>query len=199
MTSTGTAEPETHNPDYGIILPSGELIGGTLEGFPKRLVQRLHKASSDPEREMLLGELLAFYTKQAPEQMVAEDWLSLAGCISDLSTRARVLLACGGSMERSRCFPAAAAIYREVVRVEPLERHTWYYAHNNLGFCLNQLRDFAAGEASCRAALRIDAGLPNAHKNLGLALRPPQAPQAPRCAGHPFLAASVRPSAILPA
>src|SRR5207249_4331376 len=45
-----------------------------------------------------------------------------------------------------------------------------YFINNNLGFSLNTLEQFAAGEKYCRRAIEIDPNRPNAYKNLGIAL-----------------------------
>ena len=50
------------------------------------------------------------------------------------------------------------------------ERH-WYLLNNNLGYSLNQLGRHGEAESYCRAAIAIDAGRHNAHKNLGLSLQ----------------------------
>jgi tetratricopeptide (TPR) repeat protein len=158
-------------PEYGIILPSGETIAAPVDQFPKHLLKRLLTALDDSERGMFLKELLVFYGHHAPTKLVEQDWVSLANGITDLEARARLLLACGPCLETPRFYSEAAAVYREVIRLEPVEHKVWYYAHNNLGYCLNQLSDFASAEICCRAALRIDDHLPNAHKNLGLSLQ----------------------------
>jgi tetratricopeptide (TPR) repeat protein len=157
--------------DYAIILQSGEFIGASYAEFPARLLQRLLTAQDDPERVTLLTELLAFYRTNAPNKTAEQDWVSLPACVSDLERRSRLMLACGLGLETPHFYSQAAAVYRELIRLEPVEHKVWYYAHNNLGYCLNQLREFAGAEIYCRTALRIDAELPNAHKNLGLSLQ----------------------------
>ena len=42
--------------------------------------------------------------------------------------------------------------------------------NNNLGYSLNQVGRHGEAEACCRAAIAIDAGRHNAHKNLGISL-----------------------------
>ena len=54
--------------------------------------------------------------------------------------------------------------------MEPERNHAWYFIHNNLGYSLNQLGQFAEGEKCCRDAIEINPSRPNAHKNLGIAL-----------------------------
>jgi tetratricopeptide (TPR) repeat protein len=55
------------------------------------------------------------------------------------------------------------------VALEPVGEPTWYLLHNNLGYCLVQMRRYAEAERWCRAAIAINPLRHNAHKNLGLA------------------------------
>jgi CheY-like chemotaxis protein len=67
-------------------------------------------------------------------------------------------------------FELAAQAYRRALVLEPQDRAAWYYAHNNLGFCLNQMHDFREAESYLRQAIEIEPAWHNAYKNLGVAL-----------------------------
>ena len=54
--------------------------------------------------------------------------------------------------------------------MEPIRNDTWYFIHNNLGYCYNQVGQFDEGERCCRSAIQINPSRPNGHKNLGIAL-----------------------------
>jgi tetratricopeptide (TPR) repeat protein len=156
---------------YGVVLPGGEVISGTAEEYPVRLVEWLHRETVDKEKADIIHLLLEFYMEAARHRLAGENWPDLLGTIADLALRAHTAMAVGCHMEKVGDFAKATEVYRTVILMEPIDRKVWYYAHNNLGFCLNQLGDFIGGEEFCREALRINPVLPNAHKNLGLALQ----------------------------
>jgi tetratricopeptide (TPR) repeat protein len=158
-------------PRYVFNLPNGETIGGTAAEFPALIEERLRMAQDDPERALLLRALMLFLAKTDPKRLAAENWSERMACIEDLTLRARMMLVTGCELEIVKDFTAAAAVYRQAILMEPLDADVWYYCHNNLGFSLNQLGDFVGGEAFCREALRISTTLPNAYKNLALALQ----------------------------
>jgi len=75
-----------------------------------------------------------------------------------------------GQLEESRGdYAAAIRQYREALSLEPCSTQTWYLIHNNLGYALNQIGEHASAIPYLQRALAIDAGRPNAYKNLGLA------------------------------
>lgn len=75
-----------------------------------------------------------------------------------------------GSIEESRGdYAAAAQRYRVALAMEPCSTPTWYFIHNNLGYSLNQLKEYSSAIPYLQKALEIDPGRPNAYKNLGLA------------------------------
>jgi tetratricopeptide (TPR) repeat protein len=60
--------------------------------------------------------------------------------------------------------------YRRALALEPKDESVWYYAHNNLGFCLNQIHRHSEAEPFLRQAIEIDPKRYNAYKNLGVSL-----------------------------
>ena len=90
--------------------------------------------------------------------------------IPDLEEQAAYFLYLGGAAEQRKDFEAAVIFYQRALALEPMKLEVWYFAHNNLGFSLNQLGRFSDGEKFCRDAIRIDSNRSNGHKNLGLAL-----------------------------
>lgn len=60
--------------------------------------------------------------------------------------------------------------YKRALALEPQDRAAWYFVHNNLGFCLNQLHDYRTAEAYLREAIEIEPAWHNAYKNLGVSL-----------------------------
>lgn len=88
----------------------------------------------------------------------------------DAQGRAGILLAAGCVLEKARDYPSAAESYRAAFAYPKKKDETWYFLHNNLGYCMNQLGEHAEAEELCRAAIGIDSRRHNAYKNLGVAL-----------------------------
>jgi tetratricopeptide (TPR) repeat protein len=80
------------------------------------------------------------------------------------------LLWLGSILEGVLDFEAAIACYGQAIAMEPADHKTWYFIHNNIGYCLNQVGKFVEAEWYCQAAISIDRSLYHAHKNLGVAL-----------------------------
>ena len=155
----------------GIILPSGETIEGTVVTYPRLIAERIQITKSDDECMMLLNELTQFYTEYAPPRASEQNWIELATGIKDLEARATALMAMGGRLEKCKAWTDARNVYLEAICIEPTDRKMWYFAHNNLGYCLNQQGRFEEGESYCRKAITIDCKRGNAYKNTGLALQ----------------------------
>jgi len=78
-------------------------------------------------------------------------------------------LALGSLEEGKGDYAAAAQRYRAALAMEPCSTVTWYFIHNNLGYSLNQIKEYSSAIPYLRTAVEIDPGRPNAYKNLGLA------------------------------
>lgn len=155
----------------GVILPSGETIEGNCMTYPRLLAERIRISTMDDERFHLVNELAQFYAESAPTRAIEQNWMELASGIKDLDKRAHALLTIGGRLEACKAWAEAIQVYQAVTCIEPVDQKMWYFAHNNLGFCLNQLGRFDEGEAFCRKALKIDPTRSNAYKNTALALQ----------------------------
>ena len=83
--------------------------------------------------------------------------------------RAECFLLLGSECEKADDYGIAARLYRLGIECGPIEIGTRYFLHNNLGYCLNRLRQHDEAEQMCLAAIGIDPRRFNAYKNLGLA------------------------------
>jgi tetratricopeptide (TPR) repeat protein len=88
-------------------------------------------------------------------------------CVSD-EQRASSLFTLGQIMENMGDYAHAAEYYRQAYAVKTFDQFTRYYINNNLGYCLNQLKEFEEAKGYLLSALKIDPTRPNAYKNLGL-------------------------------
>ncbi|MBF0503372.1 MAG: hypothetical protein HQM09_24850 [Candidatus Riflebacteria bacterium] len=92
-------------------------------------------------------------------------------CSDDRTTHARMILGLGQTSEQLKQWEAAIGYYSAGIELNAEnDRETWYFLHNNLGYCLNVLGKFQAGETYLRKAIGIDDGKPNGFKNLGISL-----------------------------
>lgn len=83
--------------------------------------------------------------------------------------KARCYLAMGQLMEQMQNYEMAIKYYSRALALEPINIDTWYFIHNNLGYCLNHFGRYAEAETYCRRAIEIDPLRYNAYKNLGIA------------------------------
>ena len=134
----------------------------------KRLVASMHRHQiAARESALELIDLYAAHRLDADARAVA---LMLITAHVEPGARAVECLGMGLRMEAARRFDLAAWAYTLGVAYEPTDTDDWYWLNNNLGFSLNQIGCHLAAEPHCRAAIRCDPGLYNAHKNLGVAL-----------------------------
>jgi tetratricopeptide (TPR) repeat protein len=80
--------------------------------------------------------------------------------------RAHLMLGC--ACEKETNFDEAVDCYTKAVTAKPRDPRIRYFANNNLGYSLVKLGRFDEAECFCQAAIRINPGQYNAHKNLGL-------------------------------
>ena len=79
---------------------------------------------------------------------------------------ANLMLGC--ACEKETNFDVAVECYSKAVTAEPQDPRICYFANNNLGYSLVKLGRFEEAEGFCQAAIQINPGQYNAHKNLGL-------------------------------
>ena len=88
-------------------------------------------------------------------------------CVND-EQRSASLFTLGQIMEDMNDYARAAEYYRQAYSMKSFDKQTRYFINNNLGYCLNQLKEFEEAKGYLLSALKIDPNLPNAYKNLGL-------------------------------
>lgn len=148
----------------GAELPEDEAL--TAKELESHLLKQL--ADSGGEDRRVLWELCRFYS-QTRRQPVARTYLErLLKKPCELEERAGYIFALGQLAEQVRDYSSAAVYYRQALSMEPCDKKTWYFIHNNLGFSLNQMKQFEEAVRRLKAAIDIDASYSNAHKNLGL-------------------------------
>lgn len=132
------------------------------------LLDRLESEKEAPHEA--LWELALFYKNARQFDKALTYFRQRREIARNLEEEAACLLKLGQIMEGMRDYPQATRYYEEAVALEPRDGIVSYYINNNLGFSLNTLGDFVTGEIYCRKAIEIDPAMPNAHKNLGIAL-----------------------------
>lgn len=148
--------------------PEGEPVELPFAEVKRLLLAQLQDSSKC--RKSTLKQL-AYIHAEARHYDQALDYLrQLIPLELDLEQRAACVLAMGALAEKQEDFEAAVKFYRHALSMEPERSDVWFFIHNNLGYSLNRLGQFAEGEQFCRAAISINAARPNGHKNLGIAL-----------------------------
>ena len=158
-----SAKPNTPQPST----PSGS-AEPDLAQMERVLKEQLDQADKNP-RDVLWQLARLYQATKRPDQAL-QCLRRILASESDLEVKAGCVLALGQTMEQCNDFPAAIRFYREAMAMEPIRNDTWYFIHNNLGYCYNQIGQFDEGERCCRSAIQINLSRPNGHKNLGIAL-----------------------------
>ena len=148
--------------------PGSDVRQVTSQEVERILLAQLAQAQDDPAQA--LWNLAQFYKRSGKLGRATEILRDLLARTSDPEPRAQIVLTLGQAAEQASDYELAVHFYREALVMEPCDPMHWYLIHNNLGFSLNKLGQFAQGEEYCRRAIAIDPARPNAHKNLGLAL-----------------------------
>ncbi len=139
-----------------------------LAQLEHELKEQLDQADKNPRD--VLWQLARLYNATKRQDQALQCLRRILASESDLERKASCVLALGQTMEQCNDFPSAIRFYREAMAMEPSRNDTWYFIHNNLGYCYNQVGQFDEGERCCRFAIQINPLRPNGYKNLGIAL-----------------------------
>jgi tetratricopeptide (TPR) repeat protein len=152
----------------GFIMPDGEFIA--LEN-----VERMYAASvaalESPAQVAAMMMELAVDCNRRGKPAAAEAYFRKAVDLADTDpAKAYCFLCLGQLREQVDDYPGAIEWCSKAFWLEPGSDETWYFLHNNLGYCLNETGCHREAEAYCRKAIAIDPRPHNAWKNLGIAL-----------------------------
>lgn len=148
--------------------PAGKLVELSFPEIEEVLLNNLRAPDKDPKDS--LWQLARFYSQSQQHEKALHCFREVLARQPNVEDKAATVLAMGQTMEQVGDFTAAARYYREALAFEPVNTRTWYFIHNNLGYSLNKLEQFAEAERFCRVAIAINPALPNGFKNLGIAL-----------------------------
>jgi tetratricopeptide (TPR) repeat protein len=148
--------------------PSPEVVRLSAAELERLLLRKLRDEADSPCQA--LWELAQFYKRERRHDEALRCLQQLQNFKSDPEAQANCLLTKGQIEEQRRDFAAAIRCYREALAFEPASDFTWYFLHNNLGFCLTATHRFTEAEFYCRKAIEIDPARSNGYKNLGLSL-----------------------------
>jgi len=150
--------------------PQASATRGTVADAELALRRRLAGCRDAEERRHLTLELVVLYSYSGRQTLALQHLHRLLESTADPAEQADYLLGLGQLMEQVGDHGGASAFYREGLALPRAPAETRHLLHDNLGACLNRAGAFAAAEAHCRAAIALDAGRHDAHRNLGVAL-----------------------------
>lgn len=135
------------------------------------LLQRLNNTTSEEEYFRWMLFVVGFYRGI---NKISEAIDLLEGFIkSDHSSenKAHCHLALGQVATDEKRFAGALDHFNSALALRPEKRKVKYVLHNNIGFCLNELKRHVEAEKYCRAAIDIDWTRASAFRNLGISLK----------------------------
>jgi len=132
----------------------------------KRLLSALVESGGRDVR--VLWGLGVFYSQAGHYDQATACIQRVIELIEDPEQQAACFLALGQVQEQKGDYRAAAMRYQSGIALEPRDRSTAYFLRNNLGFCLNEMREHEAAVPHLEQALEIDPARSNAYKNLAL-------------------------------
>ena len=132
----------------------------------KRMLSALDKSGGRDVR--VLWSLGAFYSQAGHYDQATACMQRIAELIEDPERQAACFLALGQIEEQKGDYRAAAMRYQSGIALETRDRRTAYFLRNNLGYCLNEMREHEAAMPHLEQALKINPTRANAYKNLAL-------------------------------
>lgn len=140
----------------------------TAEELERELLRQL-ETNKRPEED-ILWDLIRVYSWTNRHEKAFAEVQRLVELTESVEKKGGYYLAMGQLMEKMLQFDEAIRYYTQALSLEPVNSHTWYFIHNNLGFCLNHFGKHRDAEFYCRKAIEIEPSRQNAYKNLGVSL-----------------------------
>ncbi len=137
-------------------------VEADLRGAHRRLPRRHSKVA--------VWQLARFYSAAGRYEDAKACVERSVGGTQDPAKHAAAYLRLGQLLEQQDRYAEAEATYARGLEFPSASPNVSYLLHNNRGYCLNILGRHAEAEFHTRAAIAVDPGPHNAHKNLGLAL-----------------------------
>ena len=149
------------------VLPAGSKLVAADEA-EKQLLSQL-KTKQRPEEDVR-WDLSRLYSYTKHHEQAFAEVQRLVQMAETLEKKAQCYLAMGQLMEQMQNFEMAIKYYSQALSLEPINNQTWYFIHNNLGYCLNHFGRYREAQPYCCRAIKIDPLRHNAYKNLGISL-----------------------------
>ncbi len=140
----------------------------SIEEAEQLLLDRIRQSEGLPEQTVI--ELVILYSHTGRQKAASEWARRLLAATGDQGKQAAHLLRLGQLSEQIDDYETALAFYSQTLELEPRGIGLCYFAHNNLGYCLNRLGRYEEAEPYCRTAIEIVSERHNAYKNLGISL-----------------------------
>ena len=138
----------------------------TCSETEKRLLSTLNESGGRDVR--VLRDLGVFYLQTGHYDQASICFGRVLVQVEGSEKQAACFLALGQIEEQKRDYFTAATRYQSGIALKPRDRRTAYLLLNNLGFCLNEMRQHEAAVTHLEQALEINPALSNAYKNLAL-------------------------------
>jgi len=135
------------------------------------LLERLKNTSTDEDYFRWMLFVVGFYRGVNKIDAATELLEGFIKVSKDREQAAHCHLALGQIATDEQRLDAALRHFATALDLAPEKGKIGYVLHNNIGYCLNQLKRFADGEKHCRKAIDIDWTRASAFRNLGVSLQ----------------------------
>jgi Flp pilus assembly protein TadD len=147
---------------------ASEEVSPDTEGL---LLERLHNSTNEEDYFRWMLFVVGFYRGINKTGAATELLEGFIKATKDSEQSAHCHLALGQIATDEQRLEAALKHFSTALELGPQKQKVSYVLHNNIAYCLNQLRRFIDGEEHCRMAIKIDWTRASAYRNLGLSLQ----------------------------
>jgi tetratricopeptide (TPR) repeat protein len=135
------------------------------------LLERLKNSNTDEDYFRWMLFVVGFYRGINKIDAATELLEGFIKVSKDPEQAAHCHLALGQIATDEQRLDTALKHFATALDFAPEKGKVAYVLHNNIGYCLNQLRRFVDGEKHCRLAIAIDWTRASAFRNLGVSLQ----------------------------